>query len=374
MRVAIVTESFLPHVNGVTGSVLRVLEHLQRHRHPALVVSPCEGAPAQVSGASVAVVPSLRLPGYADVRVSTVSTRRVTALLQDFGPDVVHLASPFLVGMPAMRAARRLGVPAVAVYQTDVAGFATQYRLALAGGAAWRRIRRIHELAERTLAPSRSAAEDLRRHGVPRVSTWARGVDAVRWSPAHRDAALRRRLAPDGHILVGYVGRLASEKRVEDLAALSGLPGVRLVIVGDGPQAERLARRLPDATFLGLLGGDPLSAVVASLDVFVHPGQHETFCQAAQEALASGVPVVAVASGALPELVAAGRTGSLYPAGDLAGLRRCVADLAADPERRAAMGEAARASVASRTWERMCDELLDHYGAAAGSSQLQPSA
>ncbi len=311
-----VSESFLPHVNGVTGSVLQVRGHLRRTGHEALVIAPGE-PPRTCEGFDVVALPSVGFPGYPQVRVPVGVNGRVARELAAFAPDVVHLASPFVLGGPVVRAAASLHVPVVAVYQTDVAGFALRYGLTAASNAAWRRIRSIHERSDITLAPSPTAARDLERHGVPRVRVWPRGVDTSAFSPAHRDADLRARLAPDEEVLVGFVGRLAAEKQVEDLAALGDLPGIRLIVIGDGPERERLSQRLPRAHFTGLLSGTELSRTLASLDVVVHPGPYETFCQSAQEAMASGVPVVAVGAGGLLDLVDSSRTGWLYPPGDL---------------------------------------------------------
>lgn len=287
--------------------------------------------------------------------------------LARFAPDVIHLASPFVLGGPVVRAAGALDIPVVAVYQTDVAGFAHRYGLTAASNAAWRRIRSIHERAHITLAPSPTAARELEEHGVPRVQIWPRGVDTARFSPTYRDPGWRARLAPKGEVLVGFVGRLAAEKQVEDLGVLADLPGVRLVVIGDGPERERLTQRLPGAHFAGVLTDRDLSRAVASLDVVVHPGPYETFCQAAQEAMASGVPVVAVGAGGLLDLVDSSRTGWLYPPGDLQALRGHVADLVGDQAKRRAMGAAAHRSVRARTWPIVCDRLLDHYDAAARS-------
>ncbi|MFD7654186.1 glycosyltransferase family 4 protein [Actinosynnema sp. NPDC059797] len=360
MRVAIITESFLPQVNGVTNSVLRVLEHLTARGHRALVVAPGAGADHH-SGTPVVRVPAVDLPRFSSLPVG-VPTRRVLTALHDFRPDVVHLASPFVMGARGLSAARRLGVPTVAVYQTDVAGFAADYGLGLTARAAWRWTRRLHAQADRTLAPSSWAVEALEGHGVPRVHRWGRGVDVELFHPARRDDALRAELAPDGELLVGYVGRLSPEKRVERLAALRDLPGVRLVVVGDGPEEERLRRDLPGAAFLGFRGGTDLAAAYASLDVFVHTGPHETFCQAVQEALASGVPVVAPNAGGPRDLVRPD-TGYLFDTDD--DLRRAVEELR-DPLRRRRYGQAARRWVRGRTWAAVCDELLDHYAAVLG--------
>ncbi len=258
VRVAIVSECFLPVVNGVTNSVLRVVEHLTAGGHEVLVIAPGMEGPTRYHGARVVRIPSVDLPVVSSMPVG-VPSRRVLTALREFRPDVVHLAAPFVVGYRGLAAARRLGVPTVAVYQTDVAGFASSYGLGLTARAAWRWTCRLHTQADRTLAPSTWATEALRARGVPRVHQWGRGVDTSRFTPSKRDPGLRARLARDGELLVGYVGRLAPEKQVERLAALRGMPGVRLVVVGDGPSRPGLQAALPDAEFLGFRDGDDLA-------------------------------------------------------------------------------------------------------------------
>ncbi|MFJ2774978.1 MULTISPECIES: glycosyltransferase family 4 protein [unclassified Kitasatospora] len=373
MRVVIVTESFPPEVNGVAHSVLRTAEHLVRRGHQPLVITPApaHGAdcPPHTFGAGpgaaelpVVRIPSVPLPGYPQVRIALPS-RRLGAAIAGHRPDLVHLASPFVLGARGVQAAARLGVPAVAVYQTDLAGYAHAYRAGrgLGEAAAWHRIRAVHRAAARTLAPSTPAAQDLTAHGVPRVQLWPRGVDSVRFHPRHRDEALHRALAPGGEVLVGYVGRLAPEKRVDLLAAASALPGVRVVVIGDGPSAPGLKAALPGAVFLGRRTGDELARCFATLDVFVHTGPLETFCQTIQEAMASGVPVVGPAAGGPLDLVAHRRTGLLVPPRDGEAVARAVATLAGDNALRAAYGRAGRAEVTARTWEAVGDLLLRHY-------------
>ncbi|MGY1652956.1 glycosyltransferase family 4 protein [Geodermatophilus sp. SYSU D01119] len=372
MRVAVVTESFLPQVNGVTNSVLRVCEQMRRHGAQVLVVAPGPG-PEEYAGAAVVRSPSVALPRYAGFRVGR-PWPGLGRVLRDFRPDVVHLASPAALGASAARVARRLDVPVVAVHQTDLVGFAARYGLPGVGRAVWAGLRPVYAGAAATLVPSRPVAEELRARGVPRVRLWARGVDSAAFSPAHRDPALRARLAPGGEVVVGYVGRLAAEKELHLLAGLDRMPGVRLVLVGDGPQRERLERALPGAVFAGFRGGAELGAWLASLDVFVHPGSSETFCQAAQEALASGVPVVAPAAGGPLDVVTAGRTGLFFTPGSAADLRARVARLVAEPETRAWMARAARASVRGRTWDALGDQLLGHYTDALAGRSAAPAA
>lgn len=354
----LVAETFHPTVNGVSGSVTRVLQHLRTRGHAALVVAPAPG-PGHHLGFPVIRVPSFRPPVYRSIHIGRPSTP-LTRVLRDFDPDVVHLASPALLGLAGARAAAELGVPAVAVFQTDLAGFVGRYHLPLRS-YVWRHLRGLHNLCALTLAPSSSSAWTLAGNGIAPVRRWGRGVDTDAFAPAYRDDGLRRTLAPGGEALVGYVGRLAPEKRLHLLGPVSRLPGARLVVVGDGPSRGSLERRLPDATFLGVRRGRELSELYASFDVFVHAGAEETFCQSVQEALASGVPAVAPAAGGPLDLIRHGETGWLWPGGDPRLLADQVASLLADPELRAAMGVRARASMLHRDWTRIGDELLGHY-------------
>src|SRR5437764_12682029 len=171
VRVAIVTESFLPQVNGVTNSVLRVVEHLRERAHDVLIIAPGLTGPSEYRGAPVIRIPAVDLPVVNSLPIG-LPTRTVLTAMASFGPDVVHLASPFVVGARGLAAARRLRVPSIAVYQTDIPGFATAYGLRLGARAAWRWVRRLHSKADRTHAPSTDSVDTLRVHGIPRVHLW----------------------------------------------------------------------------------------------------------------------------------------------------------------------------------------------------------
>ncbi|WP_430646214.1 glycosyltransferase [Agromyces sp. GXS1127] len=362
MRVALLAESFLPHMNGVTHSLLQVLRHFERQGHEALVIAPRSGPVDHgLHGARAEFLRSVPMPGYPEVRVGFAGARRLAATLAGFAPDVVHLASPFVLGWQGVIAAERIGAPSVAVYQTDVPAYAERYRLPGAAPMLADHVGRLHRRATLTLAPSSAAIAQLEGYGVERMRRWARGVDTDRFRPDRRSGEWRGRFAADGKVLVGYVGRLAPEKQVEDLRAIAALDGVRLVVIGDGPSRASLEAMLPDAAFTGFLGGDALAVAMASLDVFVHPGERETFCQTVQEALASGVPVVATGRGGPLDLVTSSRDGWLYRPGDLDELAARVRDLAGDDAKRRAFGRAARDGVAGRSWAALGDELLGHY-------------
>jgi len=328
MRVAIITESFPPDVNGVAHCVLRVAELLAARGHQPLVIAPkpprTKRSPDEDKDPGPFPYPVVRvhavpLPGYPSFRLGLPSRRLRYALIKH-QTEVVHLASPVVLGAHGAAVARRLGLPTVAVFQTDLPSYAHAYGLGRPGEAlAWRWLRRIHNRAARTLAPSR-----------------------------------------------GYVGRLAPEKHVELLAGITALPGVRLVIVGAGPAEAALRQQMPDALFLGERCGDDLAAIYASLDVFVHSGPYETFGQTLQEAAASGLPVVAPAAGGPLDLVEDGVTGYLVPPGDAGAFPAAVARLAADPAARAAFGAAGRRKVLGRSWPALTEELIGHYAAVLG--------
>jgi phosphatidylinositol alpha 1,6-mannosyltransferase len=368
VRVAIVAESFLPNVNGVSNSVLRILEHLRRTGHEALVIAP-DSPPGEPragrihDGVRVHRVPARMFPKVTTLPLG-VPTPRMVGVLRGFDPDVVHLASPALLGYGGLRAARRLGVPTVAVYQTDVPGFVASYDFPLRSQTvrmAWAWFRHLHGLADRTLAPSSVTMETLLAQGFSRVYRWARGVDVLRFAPSARDESLRRRWSPDGKPIVGFVGRLAPEKHVERLAVLAARDAVQLVIVGDGIDRRKLQSAMPTAVFTGALYGTDLAAAYASMDVFVHTGEHETFCQVVQEALASGLPVIAPDAGGPRDLVTPRRTGLLLPVNEFqARLPAAVDHLVSERHGYAA---AARRSVLGRSWPVICDELLGHYEA-----------
>jgi phosphatidylinositol alpha 1,6-mannosyltransferase len=369
MRVAIVTESFFPQVNGVSNTVRHVVDRLVDTGQQVLVIAPGPGLP-DYRGVPVLRVRSVRVPGYRSFRLG-LPVPEVEEMLASFAPDVVHVASPVLLGAAGLRAAGRLGLPALAVYQTDLGGFARQYGVP-AAALLDRWVAHLHGLADRTLVPSASAWAKLEAHGVSHLHWWRRGVDLDLFDPRRRHAAVHdtwaRASSREGaRVVVGYVGRLAKEKQVRRLCEVAQVPGTRLVVVGDGPERAWLQAHLPDARFTGMLCGRELAQAFASLDVFVHTGTAETFCQTVQEAQASGVPVVAPARGGPLDLVADGVTGLLYDPDDPHALRLAVRTAVADPLLRSRLASAGRVSVEDRSWARAVDQLVaEHYAPLAG--------
>jgi len=368
MRVAIVTESFFPQVNGVTNTVRHTVDRLLETGHEPLIIAPGPGLTCY-RNVRVVRVRSMGLPGYRSFTLGLPDSA-VERELAAFRPDLVHLASPIMLGAQGLRAARKLGIPTVAVYQTDVAGFARHYGVAAeAPIAKW--VGRIHRRSNRTLVPSSSSYAQLEALGVGNMHVWGRGVSLDLFGPERRNADIHAhwtRRRPDD-VVVGYVGRLAHEKQVRRLTEIASIPGTRMVIVGDGPARAWLEKNLPDAKFTGMLRGEDLAQAFASLDVFVHTGEAETFCQTVQEAQASGVPVVAPAAGGPLDLVDNGRTGMLYDPRDQSSLRCAVETLVGDAGLRERLARGALEQVAHRSWARVIDQLVDvHYAALLGTA------
>ncbi|ATG53256.1 alpha-mannosyltransferase [Brachybacterium vulturis] len=367
MRILVVSESFLPHLNGVTGSVLRVLDHFAATGDDLGVIAPrWPGATTSLPTSCGRQVPVRRIasapmPGCGDVRIATTSASALRRRIDEFRPDVIHLASPMILGGRAAVAAQRAGVPTVAAYQTDVPGSTARYGMPFLQSATWQLLRDVHNRATVNLAPSHASRDQMLSHGIERVDLWRRGVDTSLFSPALRSESLRAAYARPEEKLVAYVGRLAPEKQVADLRIIHDMPGVRLLIVGDGPEKDRLRRLLPRAHFAGFRTGTDLAAHLASADLFIHPGELETVGQTLQEAMASGLPVIAPRRGGPVDLVAPSRTGWLFTPGMLDELRDRARDLLFDDAKRRAFGRAAEESVRRRIWPVVAEQLRGYY-------------
>ena len=366
MRVAIVTESFLPKVNGVTNSVLRVLETIKQNEFEAIVIAPTSESEKHL-GFNVYTANSISVLQF-PVAMPGPSISKV---LEDFAPDVIHVAAPFLLGAQAIGWGQRNYVPTVAVYQTDVAGYLERYNLAFAKPAMERVLYSIHQNATLNLAPTKIAADYLKSLGLGGVRFWGRGVDLDLFNTEnanHEDSiAFRKRHAPNGEKLIGFVGRLAAEKQVGRMAELFGLDGVRFVVVGDGPERQRLEAAFSGhpVNFTGTMTGLDLARAYAALDIFVHFGTEETFGQTIQEAQASGVPVIAPNVGGPSQLIQTGKTGLLVDPGRPLGYREAVRFFLDDESACEEISKLAVQSVQGRSWSSNNARLVSYYQEAS---------
>lgn len=363
MRIALICETFLPDVNGVTTTLCRLLEYLQYQRHDVLLFAP-HGAPASYAGAEIVPLNGMPLPLYPEVKL-TPPQPGLTARLQRFQPDLVHLVGPVVLGAIVPGIVRRLGLPLIASYHTDFGTYSQHYGLGFLkhGVNAW--LRWIHNRCRINLCPSRFTMNVLRAAGFRRLRIWGRGVDIERFHPRYRSEPWRAAVGVQpGERVVLYVGRVAVEKRVDLLPeAIRGLPNTRLVIVGDGPfraELQRRCARLP-VHFTGYLKGDDLATAYASADVFVFPSDTDTFGQVVQEAMASALPVVAARAGGALDLIHHGQNGYLFTPGVVSDLRSRLREVLASDERRLAQGTVGRGIAEQRSWPRVMQELMGYY-------------
>ena len=366
MRVAIVTESFLPQINGVTNSVLRVMETLKQNEFEAIVIAPTSVSEKHL-GFNVYTASSISLLQF-PVAMPGIGIFRT---LDDFNPDVIHVAAPFLLGAQAISWGQKNNVPTVAIYQTDVAGYLERYSLSFARPAMEKVLFSIHQNATLNLAPTQIAADYLESLGLGDVRVWGRGVDLDLFNPGRaiepQSLDFRKRYAPGGEKLVGFVGRLAAEKQVGRMAELFGLQGVRFVVIGDGPERGKLEASFAGkpVSFTGALTGLDLARAYAALDVFVHFGTEETFGQTIQEAQASGVPVIAPNVGGPSQLIESGKNGVLVDPKQPNAYRFALSELLSSQERLRATSKLAVESVQGRSWSSNNAKLLGYYQEAS---------
>lgn len=367
MRISIFTDNFLPKVDGIVTRLTMTVQQLTAGGDQVQIFCP-KGAPADYHGAEIVGLPSVRLPSYPEVKLG-LPTRTVSAALERFQPDVIHVVNAFgLLGVGGFWFAKRRKIPLVASYHVDLLKYADFYGWPRpVKRASWELLKAAHNQAMLTLCTSTPLEADLRGRGVKRVAMWQRGVDTELFHPQRASSEWRNRLLgnhSDNGALLLYVGRLAVEKEIEQMrAVLDALPDARLAVVGDGPHRRQLEKFFAGTatTFLGYLEGEQLAAAYASADAFVLTSSTETLGLVLLEAMAAGCPVVAADRGGIPDVVENGVTGFLYdpdrPGDLLAQSKRLLTNGAL----RQAMSWAARQEAERWSWTSATEGLRRSY-------------
>jgi len=379
LRIALVTSSYNFIADGVALTLNRLVGYLQGQGVEVLVIAPVAAKPAFAHQGNLVAVPSLPLPGRPEYRLALGMSGPVKRQLLDFAPDIVHIAVPDLLGHAALSLARAHDIPAVASYHTRYETYLRHYRyLALLEGLLKRILRHFYGLCREVYVPSESVRAALLEDGLKdNFKPWPRGIDTARFNPGKRGAAWRARhgIGAD-ELVVLHVSRLVREKRLDTLTKALNQVRVphRVVIVGDGPDRDMIARELPHAIFTGFLDGDELAVAYASSDIFVFPSDSESFGNVTLEAMASGLPSVCADATGSRSLVVAGETGYLAHADDAEGFARHISMLAQDSALRQRMGKLARARSLTYSWEETMARMLGYYRALlAGSQDLKTS-
>lgn len=364
MKIAIFTETFLPKVDGVVSILCQALERLHEKGHQVLLFGP-PGGPAEYAGAEIVGVGGPRLPLYPELRIN-IPRRYVWERIQAFQPDLVHVVNPFFLGPFGLSYAKRLKVPVVASFHTDIARYAQYYGGGFLSPLVWNYLRTLHNSASLNLCPSSTVLKDLRSRGFRRVRWWHRGVDIARFNPGPRDEAMRNRLS-GGHpdeLLVVYVGRQAPEKRLETIRdPLFQVPGVRLAMVGHGPSHKKLKELFAGTptVFPGYLRGDDLVAAYRAADLFLFPSTTETFGLVALEAMACRTPVIAARTGGVLDIVKEGVNGYYFEPDQPQQIAPIIQRLRDNPALREQIADNALAHARSRPWQTTMDQLIDYY-------------
>jgi phosphatidylinositol alpha 1,6-mannosyltransferase len=385
MRILFCSDTYPPQVNGVSVVTAISVAGLQRRGWECAVVAPRYPAAsadvfteARTGGESVLEsVPSVAMPRYPDIRLAAPSYAAIARVVRRFQPHLVHSETEFMLGRLGQIAGGRAGLPLVSSYHTDFAKYAAAYGIPWMRGPISRYIARFHRRSRRTYTPSHPAREDLLRNGAGDVEVWGRGVDIAAYHPRNRSGPLRERLGIGGRFTFVHVGRLAPEKRVEHIIrayaiAQRGLPAdsTRLVIAGAGPQEPALRAAAPPGTiFLGYLDRRAeLPALYASSDAFVFASLTETLGLVVLEAMASGLPVIAVPAGGVADHLRDGVNGLAVPATDVHAMAAAIVTIACNRAQTCRLAAGARATAEALSWERELDRLDVSYREVVGAT------
>ena len=364
MKVAIVTESFLPKIDGIVTMLANTVECLRRNGDEVMIFAP-SGGPADLFGAEVVAMPSGPCPLYPELRLALPRTS-MRQKLEQFQPDVLHAFEPVLLGVGGIYYCAELHIPLVVSYHTNLPAYLRYYKLGFIEKLTWALMRVRHRRANLNLCTSTAMMDDLEQHGIDHLALWERAVDADRFRPGMVNAETRFRLSggyPESPLFL-YVGRLSAEKDIVRLKELfSVIPGVRLAIVGDGPLRSDLERQFEGTptVFTGYMQGAELARVYASADMFVLPSSTETLGLVLLEAMAAGCPVVACRAGGVPDAVEDGVTGFLFDPDQNDSFAATVKQAWNSDGQLESIRQNARKDVERHSWARATSELRQLY-------------
>lgn len=366
LTIALVTETYLPEVNGVAITVARMVEGLLQRGHRIHLLRPRQHAQdvaAQHDDYQESLFNGMAIPGYATLNIGLPAKARLVKLWTAQRPDIVHIATEGPLGWSALAAARKLKLPVSSDFHTNFQNYTGHY------GMAWLRkpmaayLRYFHNKAACTLVPTRALHHELTQDGYQNVRVVARGVDTALFNPTKRDAALRSAWGADENTpVVMLVSRIAAEKNLpvvfEAFAKMQPIDTrAKLVIVGDGPARAELQAQHPNVIFAGMQTGEELAKHYASGDIFLYPSLTETYGNVTIEAMASGLATLAYDYAAAHQHIRHNVNGLLAPYADTASFIAQAQGLMTDAARVKSLGQAARDTVAALTWQHIMGDM-----------------
>ena len=374
MRIAFFTDTFYPQINGVSNTLSYLSRYLDAKKIEHVFFAPDYGFDSpECEGLPVVRFKGLRPIIYPECRLAFVTLEKMSDILADFAPDVVHIVTELSMGLAGLRAATALGLPIVMSYHTNFDQYLRFYHLTYLGEPLWRYMKWFHSFALANLCPSRDTLESMRERGFRNLDIWSRGIDLTRFSPSHSSPGLRRELGAGDRTVFLYVGRVSAEKGLDVL-----MQSIRIVnrshgdrvqfwITGDGPYRKELSSlALPNVVFTGEKRGEELARIYASADAFVFPSGTETFGNVLLEAMASGLPPVCTDSGGITDYTVAGENALVCRYGDPAGMAEAIVGML-DPGLRRRIRLQALRTAQGRSWDAIFAALMRHYVAARSS-------
>ena len=368
LKVAIFTGNYNHIRDGVSLTLNRLVAFLLGMKVEVLVFGPTTEPPAFSHEGTLISVPSLSMPGRPEYRISIALSSRATKKLEEFNPDIIHIATPDLLGFKALRWAINRNKPVVSSYHTHFSSYLKYYKLTLLEPFMWKYLRWFYSKCIMVFVPSYSMSEILEAKQIKSdLRIWARGIESDKFSPVFRSDKWRREkgFKPED-IVISFVSRLVWEKNLNLFADLvkslsSEYPQVKALIVGDGPAYEEVKEIIPEAVFTGFLEGEDLATAYASSDLFFFPSDTETFGNVTLEAMASGLPCIVADATGSKSLVEHGVNGFLAPAGEPDDFYKFIENLIVNTELREKMAAASIEKAVNYSWDSINSTLLGYY-------------
>lgn len=368
LRVALFSGNYNYVRDGANQALNRLAGYLLRLGAAVRVYSPTVEEPAFPATGDLVHIPYLPVPGRGEYKIGLAIPPRARRDLADFAPNIVHVASPDILGHRAATMARRRGLPVVASVHTRFETYPRYYGLAFLEPLVLAGLRRFYRRCDAIFAPSDSMAQLLRDQRMNYdVGIWSRGIDREIFNPGRRDLAWRRSLGiEDETPVIGFAGRLVMEKGLDvfsdtiDRLSRRQIPH-KVLVVGEGPARDWFEKRLPDAVFTGFQAGPDLGRAVASMDMLFNPSVTETFGNVTLEAMAAGLPVVAAIATGSQSLVTNNVTGRLIRPGACDQFGEALAAYCRDPVARQEAGRAGCEASRRFGWDEVNQELVDSY-------------
>ncbi len=377
MKIAIFTDTFYPDINGVARTLKHFTNYLEKQNISYKVFAPNSDSNEYIS-TNIRRFKSWSFFLYPECRLALPNILRMKAELEAFSPDIIHVATPFNMGLCGIYLSKKLSIPLVGSYHTDFDYYLQFYDLQFLSSILWKYMKWFHKPFKKNFVPSHETLTQLTRHGFANLEIWPHGVDCELFHPYYDQESVREKRSITKKYLLTFVGRLAPEKDVETLMSVANaLPAevskqVQWLIVGDGPLRDEMqAQSSANMIFTGYITGTELAEIYSASDVFVFPSPTETFGNVVIEALASGTPAITANSGGVKNIIKHGETGFLCETGNAAEFKDAIIKLINNDSLRKQIGREARDYALTQNWDTIFDHLLWQYQAVLEGTTIQ---